>query len=488
MHPKTWVNCAAMYFTDDALAWLQSTEAHLHFPTWKEFADTICNQFGKSEFQHHLRTFNRLVQTGTVVEYASKFNTLMHNLTAQHSSWDPSFFVTHFIDGLQKEIRAAVILHRPIDLVTAVDLAILQEEVLETCRRETRREFSPGYRPIPRNALPLPPPPRGVPVPAPRVEEKRVGEGSRHPQQEDKVAALRNYRKARGLCFTCGERWARDHRCGPTVQLHIVEELLAMVQPKEEPYSGPDSSEFHNNTGSELMHLFEAAVVGGHGAATMRFRGTVQGHDVLMLVDSGSSHTFVSAGLAARLQLPSRAIVPLRVKVANGGMLECTRELPNVLWSTQGLQFTTSFKILPLGSYDIILGFDWLSTHSPMKVHWAEQTMNFELDGRTVYLSGAQVDATQCTAVSAEQLWSLVQKSQVARVMHLFLMQPTPSTSEDTIPPAVQPILSEFGHLFEEPQGLPPQRQFDHSIPLLPGANPVNLRPYRFNPAQKDKG
>jgi hypothetical protein len=206
-----------------------------------------------------------------------------------------------------------------------------------------------------------------------------------------------------------------------------------------------------------------------------------------MLVDSGSSHTFISAGLAARLQLPSRAIAPLRVKVANGGMLECNRELPNVRWSTQGVQFITSFKILPLGSYDIILGFDWLSKHSPMKVHWAEQTMNFEWEGRTVYLSGAQVDATQCTAVSADQLRSLVQKSQVARVMHLFLMQPTPSSSEDTIPPVVQPILSEFGHLFEEPQGLPPQRQFDHAIPLLPGAKPVNLRPYRFNPAQKDE-
>jgi hypothetical protein len=122
-----------------------------------------------------------------------------------------------------------------------------------------------------------------------------------------------------------------------------------------------------------------------------------------------------------------------------------------------------------------------------MKVHWAEQTMNFELEGRTVYLSGAQVDTTQCTAVSAEQLRSLVQKSQVARVMHLLLMQPSSSTSEDTIPLAVQPLLSEFGHLFEEPQGLPPPRQFDHSIPLLPGAKPVNLRPYRFNPAQKDE-
>jgi hypothetical protein len=33
----------------------------------------------------------------------------------------------------------------------------------------------------------------------------------------------------------------------------------------------------------------------------------------------------------------------------------------------------------------------------------------------------------------------------------------------------------------------PPPRQFDHAIPLLPGAKPVNLRPYWFNSAQKDE-
>jgi len=220
-----------MYFIDDALAWLQSTEAHLHFPVWKEFADSICMQFGKAEFQHHLRTFNRLQQTGTVLEYASKFNTLMHNLLAHHSSWDPSFFVTHFIDGLQKEIRAAVVLHRPLDLATAVDLAILQEEVLESFRRDSRRgEFSPMARHVPRTAMPLPLPPRGAPPQGPRADDRRMGEAPRPITQDDKVAALRAYRRARGLCFTCGERWGRDHRCGPTVQLHVVEELLAMVQ------------------------------------------------------------------------------------------------------------------------------------------------------------------------------------------------------------------------------------------------------------------
>lgn len=36
-------------------------------------------------------------------------------------------------------------------------------------------------------------------------------------------------------------------------------------------------------------------------------------------------------------------------------------------------------------------------------------------------------------------------------------------------------------------RGLPPQRKFDHAIPLMPGAQPVNIRPYKYRPAQKDE-
>lgn len=41
--------------------------------------------------------------------------------------------------------------------------------------------------------------------------------------------------------------------------------------------------------------------------------------------------------------------------------------------------------------------------------------------------------------------------------------------------------------MFKDPDSLPPQREFDHSIPLLPGVNPVNVKPYRYSPTQKDE-
>jgi hypothetical protein len=34
---------------------------------------------------------------------------------------------------------------------------------------------------------------------------------------------------------------------------------------------------------------------------------------------------------------------------------------------------------------------------------------------------------------------------------------------------------------------LPPSRLYDHAIPLLPNVPPVNSRPYRYSPEQKDK-
>ena len=47
--------------------------------------------------------------------------------------------------------------------------------------------------------------------------------------------------------------------------------------------------------------------------------------------------------------------------------------------------------------------------------------------------------------------------------------------------------MDNFQELFEEPKGIPPLRALTHSIPLLPGAQPFRLKPYRYTPFQKDE-
>ncbi|CAM8925392.1 unnamed protein product [Rhodiola kirilowii] len=52
---------------------------------------------------------------------------------------------------------------------------------------------------------------------------------------------------------------------------------------------------------------------------------------------------------------------------------------------------------------------------------------------------------------------------------------------------ALQQLLSSYSDLFEELLTLPPFREgFNHQIPVVEGANPINQRPYRYSTLQKD--
>jgi hypothetical protein len=47
--------------------------------------------------------------------------------------------------------------------------------------------------------------------------------------------------------------------------------------------------------------------------------------------------------------------------------------------------------------------------------------------------------------------------------------------------------LSQFGVVFAKPNSLPLVGAYDHAIPLIPGATPIYIRPYRYPPAIKDE-
>lgn len=54
-------------------------------------------------------------------------------------------------------------------------------------------------------------------------------------------------------------------------------------------------------------------------------------------------------------------------------------------------------------------------------------------------------------------------------------------------PPQLQELLNEFTDLFAEPSELPPRRIYDHTIPLVEGAQPVSVKPYRYALMLKSK-
>jgi hypothetical protein len=48
-------------------------------------------------------------------------------------------------------------------------------------------------------------------------------------------------------------------------------------------------------------------------------------------------------------------------------------------------------------------------------------------------------------------------------------------------------LIQEFASLFDQPNRLPPPRCHCHTIPLIQEQHLFRLRPYRYNPAQKDE-
>jgi hypothetical protein len=69
-------------------------------------------------------------QTNDVATYCKEFETIMHQLLSHNSALDDTFFVTKFIKGLRKDIRSAIILHKPRIVDAAISLAQLQETQL----------------------------------------------------------------------------------------------------------------------------------------------------------------------------------------------------------------------------------------------------------------------------------------------------------------------------------------------------------------------
>jgi hypothetical protein len=87
---------------------------------------------------------------------------------------------------------------------------------------------------------------------------------------------------------------------------------------------------------------------------------------LVVLIDSCSSTSFVSQNLVDTLGLPILNYEALEVRVANGRKMLSNKRVVEMEWWPGGHTYTTSLRVLELEVYDMILGYDWLQSHSLM--------------------------------------------------------------------------------------------------------------------------
>jgi hypothetical protein len=86
---------------------------------------------------------------------------------------------------------------------------------------------------------------------------------------------------------------------------------------------------------------------------------------MLILVDSGSTQSFVSPQFVHSTNPTTVPMQPKKVKLAGEWMIT-DRMVPQLKCYCQDKSFAIDMVVLDMNPYDAILGFDWLQAHSPM--------------------------------------------------------------------------------------------------------------------------
>jgi hypothetical protein len=123
-------------------------------------------------------------------------------------------------------------------------------------------------------------------------------------------------------------------------------------------------------------------------------------------------------------------------------------------WQVQGYQFFFDMKVLSLKHYDVIIGYEWLERFSPMKVHWGAKWKALPYEGHNVVIQG------------------------VLSILHEL---------QKELPIAIHQLLPDFDDVFASKVEFLPPRYYCHTIPLILGAGPMSVRPYRYAPVLKDE-
>ena len=151
--------------------------------------------------------------------------------------------------------------------------------------------------------------------------------------------------------------------------------------------------------------------------------------------------------------------------------LDCVLELDGVALSVDLLP-------LPLIEFDVILGMDFLSKYHAKVDCFKKEVKLMKPDGVDVIIKGKRRILPTCviSAVKARKLLSKGCEAYLAYVM---------DGKSGRLKPEDVPVVQEFLDVFpEELTRLPPDRELEFTIDLIPGTTPISQTPYRMAPSE----
>ncbi|GKA55409.1 putative reverse transcriptase domain-containing protein [Tanacetum coccineum] len=169
--------------------------------------------------------------------------------------------------------------------------------------------------------------------------------------------------------------------------------------------------------------------------------------------DSGSDRSFVDTRFSSMLDLD-----PVKI-------------------DTMNYLFEIDLMPIELGTFDVILGMDWLIKHNAVNV-CGEKVVRIPYGNKTLTVKSDK-GVSRLKAISC-----IKAPKYVERGCHLFLAHVTEKKSKEKQLEDV-PVIRDFHEVFHDDlPGLPPPRQVAFRIDLVSGAAPVARAPYRLAPSK----
>ncbi|XP_023773747.1 uncharacterized protein LOC111922420, partial [Cyanistes caeruleus] len=201
--------------------------------------------------------------------------------------------------------------------------------------------------------------------------------------------------------------------------------------------------------------------------------------DASVLFDPGSTYSYVSMYFAHYLGTSRELLaLPVHVSTPVGDTVVVDRVYRSCVVTIGGLETRVDLLLLSMVDFDVILGMDWLSPcRAILDCHAKTVTLampgvpRIEWRGVTDYIPGRVI-----SYLKAQQMVGKGCLAYLAFVRDVGSETP----SIDSVP-----VVREFPDVFPaDLPGMPPDRDIDFGIDLVPGTQPISIPPYRMAPAE----
>ncbi|GJW59513.1 putative reverse transcriptase domain-containing protein [Tanacetum coccineum] len=416
---------------------------------WTEVRKWMTEEFcPRSVLQRLEQELYNLKLKGTDIDgYTNRFHELA--LLCPRMVEPEQVKVEQYIRGLSKNIRGDVTSSRPAGIDEAVRMAyqlmgqIIQDKTDEVSEGEKRKgEGDRGGRGDNRRDYNR------------RQNQRRANAGAmtNAAPNDNEVCPKCKNKKHAGDCWKCGKCGKLGHKTAACWSLDRKD--VTCFNCNEKGHRKRDCPKLKKNRqgGNNRGAVYKLGAVDAQQDPKV-VTGTflLNNRYATALFDSGADKSFVSTNFSTLIDIePVELDTCYDVELADGKVVSTNNVLIGCTLNLLNHSFPIDLMVIELGSFDVIIGMDWLSRYDAA-ILCGKKKVRIPLEGKTLVIEGDRNNSRLKTEKRLEDV----------------------------------PVIQDFPEVFpDELPGLPPPRQVEFRIDLIPGVAPVARAPYRLAPSE----